>query len=97
MRILVATTLFIALSSASAFAFSSEPAPDGPGAQSQFSDPDAALDGLADSAQGNAGTAASIGTQIPSNSAARRPAAATSADAEPVNPGWPAWMVWHQQ
>jgi hypothetical protein len=97
MRKLAAAALLIAFSSASAFAFSDEPAPSGPGAQSQFSDPDEAVDNLADSAQGGSGTAASTGTQIPSNSAARGPAPASAQDAEPVNPAWPAWMVWHQQ
>ena len=97
MRLLAAASLFVALFSASAFAFSDEPAPDGPGVQSQFSDPDAAVDNLADSAKGGSGTEVSTGDQIPSNSAARGPAPATSADAEPVNPSWPAWMVWHQQ
>jgi len=97
MRLLAAATLFTALFSASAFAFSDEPSPDGPGVQSQFSDPDAAVDNLADSAKGGSGTEVSTGDQIPSNSAARGPAPATSADAEPVNPSWPAWMVWHQQ
>jgi hypothetical protein len=97
MRLLAAATLLVALFSASAFAFTDEPAPDGPGVQSQFSDPDAAVDNLADSAKGGSGTEVSTGDQIPSNSAARGPAPATSADAEPVNPSWPAWMVWHQQ
>ena len=97
MRLLAAATLFTALFSASAFAFSDEPSPEGPGVQRQFSDPDAAVDNLADSAKGGSGTEVSTGDQIPSNSAARGPAPATSADAEPVNPSWPAWMVWHQQ
>src|SRR3954469_16994492 len=97
MRLLAAALLSIAAFSASAFAFSNQSAPDGPGVQSQFSDPDAAVDNLADKAQGGSGTAGSTGAQTPSNSAARGPAAATAADAEPVNPGWPAWMVWHQQ
>jgi hypothetical protein len=100
MRMLAAaavSALSLALTSASALAFSDEPAPDGPSAQSQFSDPDEAVDNLADTAQGGAGTAVSTGDQIPSNSAADSPAPATAQDAEPVNPAWPAWMVWHQQ
>jgi hypothetical protein len=97
MRKLAAAALLLAFSSASALAFSDEPAPSGPGAQSQFSDPDTAVDNLADTAQGGSGTAASTGQQIPSNSAARGPAPASAQDAEPVNPAWPAWMVWHQQ
>src|SRR4051812_10215999 len=97
MRLLAAAALFTALFSAAALAFSDDPAPDGPGVQSQFSDPDAAVDHLTDSAKDGSGTEVSTGDQIPSNSAARGPAPATSADAEPVNPSWPAWMVWHQQ
>lgn len=100
MRLLVAaafSAVAVAVFSVSAFAFSDEPAPSGPSVQSQFSDPDAAVDNLADGAQGGTGTAVSTGTQIPSNSAARGPAPASSADAEPVNPSWPAWMVWHQR
>jgi len=97
MRILAAAPLLIALFSTSAFAFSDEPAPSGPGTQSQFSDPDAAVDNLADTAQGGSGTEVSNGAQVPANSAARRPVAASAQDAEPVNPSWPAWMVWHQQ
>src|SRR3954468_9689292 len=97
MRLLAAVILSVAAFSAPAFAFSNQSAPDGPGAQSQFSDPDAAVDNLADTAQGGSGTAASTGGQIRPNSAAGAPAAATAADAEPVNPGWPVWMVWHQQ
>jgi hypothetical protein len=100
MRILAAaafSALSLALVSTSAFAFSDEPAPDGPGVQSQFSDPDAAVENFANGASGGSGTEVSNGDQIPSNSAAPRPAAASAQDAEPVNPGWPAWMVWHQQ
>jgi hypothetical protein len=97
MRLLAAATLLIAFSSASAFAFSDEPAPSGSGVQSQFSDPDAAVDNLADTAQGGSGTEVSNGAQLPSDSAARLPAAASRQDAEPINPAWPVWMVWHQQ
>jgi hypothetical protein len=100
MRLAIAaavSALTLALAGTSAFAFSDQPAPSGPGVQSQFSDPDEAIDNLADSAQGGAGTAVSTGTQIPSNSAARGPAPASAQDAEPINPAWPAWMVWHQQ
>lgn len=99
MRILATAAICLPLlgAGAPAFAFSDTPAPDGPGVQSEFSDPDAAVDNLADSAQGGSGTAMSTGTQIPSNGAARGPAPASPQDAEPVNPAWPAWMVWHQQ
>ena len=91
------SALSLVLASASALAFSGEPAPSGPGVQSQFSDPDAGMDHLADSAQGGSGTAVSHGSQVPSNSTARGAAPASPLDAEPINPTWPAWMVWHQQ
>jgi hypothetical protein len=84
-------------SSAAALAFSDEPAPDGPGMQRQFSDPDEAVENLASSAAGQSGTAVSTGDQIPSGARPAPLAPATSGDAEPINPGWPAWMIWHQQ
>ena len=98
-RITAATisALGIVFFSASAFAFSDEPAPSGPAVQSQFNDPDEAVDNLDDSAQGGPGTEVSTGAQIPSNSAARGPVPASPQDAEPINSAWPAWMVWHQQ
>ena len=98
-RIAVAalSTLSIALFSASAFAFSGEPVPSGPGVQSQFADPDEAIDHLADSAAGGSGTGLSTGSQTPSGTSLQAIPPATAQDAEPVNPNWPAWMVWHQQ
>jgi hypothetical protein len=90
------SALSLALASPAALAFSSEPAPSGPGMQSQFSDPDAAMDNLADSAAGQTGTALSTGTQIPAGAHPAALARPSPRDAEPVNPGWPAWMVWHQ-
>jgi hypothetical protein len=65
--------------------------------QSQFADPDAAINHLADSAAGGSGTEISTGNQTPSGAAAQGIPPASSRDAEPVNPAWPAWMVWHQQ
>ncbi len=97
MRLFALAALSLALSSASALAFSDVPAPDGPGAQSQFSDPDEAVENLANGAQGQNGTGGSTGAQLPSGGAAVRLPAPAPEDAEPVNPGWPAWMVWHQQ
>jgi len=100
MRKLCAVTisaLALGLSSASAFAFSDEPVPNGPDVQSQFSDPDEAVDNLANGASGGSGTDLSQGNQVPSSGNAVRVAAPAPADAEPVNPGWPAWMQWHQQ
>src|SRR5262245_39807735 len=98
---MLATVVFSALSlalfSASALAFSGEPIPDGPGVQNQFSDPDEAVEHMVNGAGGRAGTEISAGTQIPSGAGPVQPRAATQQDAEPVNPGWPAWMVWHQQ
>ena len=96
---MAATALFsalsLALASSAALAFSDEPAPSGPGMQSQFSDPDAAIDHLADSAAGQTGTEATTGNQIPSGAHPVQLAQPSQQDAEPVNPGWPAWMVWH--
>jgi hypothetical protein len=88
--------LSLGLSSAAALAFSNEPAPDGPGVQSQFSDPDEAVDNLADGAAGGSGTEVSTGNQTPSGAQPAQAAPAAPGDAEPVNPAWPAWMVWHQ-
>jgi len=96
-----ATALFsalsLALASSAALAFSDEPAPTGSGVQSQFSDPDAAVDNLANAAAGQSGTSVSTGTQIPAGARPAALAQPSAADAEPANPGWPAWMVWHQQ
>jgi hypothetical protein len=88
--------LGLGLSSVAALAFSDAPAPDGPGIQSQFNDPDEAVENLANGAAGGSGTEISGGAQIPSGAPAQA-APAVPADAEPVNPAWPAWMVWHQQ
>jgi hypothetical protein len=97
MRIIVLAAAALALSSPAALAFSNEPAPDGPGVQSQFSDPDEAVENLANGAAGQTGTAISTGNQIPSGAGAANLAQPSPQDAEPLNPGWPAWMVWHQQ
>jgi len=100
MRMLVAATVSavcLGLSSASAFAFSDEPVPSGPGAQSQYADPDEAVENIANGASGGSGTELSTGNQIPSGTSLARVAPASPSDAEPVNPSWPAWMVWHQQ
>jgi hypothetical protein len=100
MRIAVAaavSALSLALASSAALAFSDEPAPDGPGVQSQFNDPDAAVDNLADSAAGQNGTELSTGSQLPADLGTAQSLPAAPEDAEPVNPAWPAWTVWHQQ
>jgi hypothetical protein len=100
MRIAVAAVLSVlslALAGSTALAFSEEPTPSGPGVQGQFSDPDEAVDNLADSAAGGNSTAVSTGNQIPAGAHPANLASPSPEDAEPVNPGWPAWMVWHQQ
>ena len=91
------SALAMVFAAGAALAFSDEPAPDGPGVQSQFSDPDEAVDNLANAAAGQTGTGLSTGTQIPAGAHAAQLPSPTAGDAEPVNPGWPAWMVWHQQ
>ena len=89
--------LALSLSGTSALAFSNEPAPDGPGVQSQFSDPDEAVENLANGAAGGGRTDLSTGEQIPAGAHAAQLKPPSPQDAEPVNPSWPAWMVWHQQ
>jgi hypothetical protein len=99
MRRLATATLsavLLGLSSAAALAFSDEPVPSGPGA-SQFADPDEAMENIANGAGGGSGTEISTGNQLPSGTAVVHLAPVTPGDAEPVNPSWPAWMVWHQQ
>ena len=100
MRMVVAaavSALALVFAAGAALAFSDEPAPDGPGVQSQFSDPDEAVENLANSAAGQNGTELTTGNQFPSGTQATQAIPAAPEDAEPVNPGWPAWMVWHQQ
>jgi hypothetical protein len=99
MRMLFAaalSALALALSGAAAFAFTDEPTPSGPEARSQFSDPDEAVENLANGAAGNGGTDVSTGAQTPSGPASAQTLPPAPGDAEPVNPNWPAWMVWHQ-
>ena len=91
------SALSIALFSASAFAFSDEPTPTGPGVRSQFADPDTAIDRLANGAAGGSSTEVSTGSQTPSGVAEQGLPPVSAQDAEPVNPNWPAWMVWHQR
>ena len=87
----------LCLSAGPAFAFSDEPAPSGPAAQSQFSDPDAAVDNFANPAVAQGATGLSVDTQVPSGKPVVEAIPANPADAEPVNPAWPLWMQWHQQ
>jgi hypothetical protein len=93
----VFSALALAFAGSAALAFSDAPAPSGPGAPGEFSDPDEAVDNLADSAAGGNGTGLSTGAQTPSGTHAAQLARPSPQDAEPLNPGWPAWMVWHQQ
>ena len=88
--------LSLALSGVAAFALTDAPAPSGPDAQSQFTDPDEAVENLANGGSESGGTEVSTGAQIPSGAAAAPAPASAPGDAEPVNPSWPAWMVWHQ-
>jgi hypothetical protein len=68
-----------------------------PSVQSQFVDPDAAMDNLANSSSGASGTDLSVQSNGTGSAHAATHAPANPADAEPVNPGWPLWMQWHQQ
>ncbi|GAB2177343.1 hypothetical protein [Dongia sp. agr-C8] len=90
------SALALGLASAAALAFSDTPAP-GPGAQSQYSDPDEVLENLANGATGENGTVLSTGGQYPSGARPAQTLPASPEDAEPVNSGWPAWMIWHQR
>jgi len=81
-----------------AFAFSGDSTNYDPSVQSQFADPDEAMDNLANSAAGSGGTQLSVQADGRSESAHNVTLpAATPSDAEPVNPSWPMWMQWHQQ
>ena len=91
------SALALTLASAAAFAFSDAPATDGPGVQNQFDDPDEAVENLANGAAGGSGTELSNGAQIPSGGPLAQRVPAEPENAEPVNPNWPAWMIWHQQ
>ena len=99
MRILFAAVLgalALPLGSAAALAFSDVPGPSGSNAQSQFTDPDEAVENLANGG-GSSGTEIGTGAQVPSGAVLGKSPPATALDAEPINPAWPAWMVWHQQ
>ena len=93
----VLSLLSLAFAGGAALALSDEPAPTGAAVQSQFNDPDEAVENLANSAAGQNGTEVSTGSQLPSGGPSAPLAQPSPQDAEPVNPGWPAWMVWHQQ
>ncbi len=79
-----------------AFAWGTDTSTSDPSTTSQFTDPDEALDNLANPAAANGGTELSVQTDG-SGSAHTITTAPDPADAEPVNPAWPMWMQWHQQ
>jgi len=88
----------IALGAATpALAFSDDSTSYDPSVQSNFADPDEAMDNLANSASGSGGTEVSAHTDGSESAHNVTLPPATPSDAEPVNPAWPMWMQWHQQ
>jgi len=88
---------FIAIGAATpAFAWGTDSTTYDPSVQSQFVDPDEAIDNLANSSAGGSGTELSLQGNGSASAHVMTPAPAGPADAEPVNPGWPMWMTWHQ-
>jgi hypothetical protein len=65
--------------------------------QSQFSDPDEVMDNVANGGGGGGGTDLSVQSNGTDSAHPLATPAPDPADAEPVNPGWPMWMTWHQQ
>src|SRR5262245_49703856 len=92
--LLLALPLLLGFAAGPAFAWSTDSTTYGPSVQSQFSDPDEAIENLADPSSG-AGTALSVQSNG-AGSAHPVTSAPDPANAEPVNPGWPMWMTWHQ-
>jgi len=89
---------FIAFGTATpALAFSGDSTTYDPSVQSQFADPDEAMDNLANGASGGGGTELSVQTNGNGSAHNVTLPAATPGDAEPVNPAWPMWMQWHQE
>jgi hypothetical protein len=87
----------LAWTGGAALAFSETPGAAGPAGERAASDPDAMLDHLADGAAGGSGTELTTGGQYPSGTGPTAPVPPSPGNAEPVNPGWLAWMIWHQQ
>ena len=88
---------FIAIGAVTpAFAWGTDSTTYDPSVQSQFADPDAAIDNLANSSSGGGGADLSVESNGTGSAHVMTPAPAGPADAEPVNPGWPMWMTWHQ-
>lgn len=94
--VLLAAPLLLAASAGSALAWSDDPQTPDPSISSQFQDPDSTVDNLANPASNGNGTTLSTESNGP-GSAHPIDVAPNPADAEPVNPGWPMWMTWHQQ
>jgi hypothetical protein len=88
---------FIAVGAVSpAFALDTDSTTYDPSVSSQFSDPDDAVDNLANGG-GGGGTDLSVQSNGTGSAHPIAAPAPDPADAEPVNPGWPMWMTWHQQ
>ena len=87
-----------AVGSAPALSWSSGAGSDSSGSgadAAQPSDPDDAVENFANPSV--AGQATELSVQTEGAGSARPVETKPSAsDAEPVNPGWPMWMVWHQ-
>jgi len=76
-------------------AWSTISAPDDPSVSAQFSDPDETVDNLAN---GSSGGGTNLSVQNDGDGSAHTLLLAPQpGDAEPVNPDWPSWMVWHQR
>jgi hypothetical protein len=87
--------LILAGAAGPAFAWGTDSTPRDPSVAAQFTDPDAAVDNIANGSTGG-GTALSAQSNGTGNTHAVTLPAATATDAEPANPGWPLWMTWHQ-
>ena len=94
--LLLAAPLLLAGAATPAFAWGNDSTTYDPSVQSQFSDPDEAVDNLANPSGGKGGTDLSVESGGTGSAHAVALPAPDPADAEPVNPGWPMWMTWHQ-
>ena len=95
--LLLTLPLLLAGAASPAFALTDDSTARDASVQSQFTDPDEAMDNLANSSAGGSGTQLSVQGNSSGSAHAVTPAAPDPADAEPVNPAWPMWMTWHQQ
>ncbi len=94
--LLLALPLILAGAAGPAFAWSGDSTTYDPSVQSQFADPDEAVDNLANSSAGG-GTELSVQGNGSASAHTVTLPAPSPADAEPINPAWPMWMTWHQQ